>query len=82
MGRVVRRGACRGMVGLIAAAAVAPVAGAQSPPVLFTPTGAEQSYVVPADVSLVSIEAIGARGGGACGASISSGREAAAARAT
>ena len=67
MGRVVRHGACLAMVALIAAAAVAPIATAQSPPLLFTPTGAEQSDVVPADVSLVSIEAIGARGGGACG---------------
>jgi Glycine rich protein len=67
MGRVVRHGACVAMVALTAAAAVAPIATAQSPPVVFTPTGAEQSYVVPADVSQVSIEAIGAPGGGACG---------------
>ena len=48
--------------------ALAPSAeGALPPAAVFSPTGAEQSYVVPADVTLVSIDAIGAAGGGGCG---------------
>ena len=66
-GRGVRFRACLGACVAIAAGAFAPAASAQSPPVVFAPTGAEQSYVVPPGVSLVSIEAIGAPGGDGCG---------------
>ena len=69
-GRIARYRACAGAclagVAVFFAVAVVPVANAQAP-VVFSPTGAEQSYVVPPDVSLVSIEAIGAAGGAHCG---------------
>ena len=58
---------CLGLCVAIIAGAFAGDAGAQSPPAVFSPTGAEQVYVVPPGVSLVSIEAVGAPGGGDCG---------------
>src|SRR4051794_16210577 len=46
----------------------APTAEAALPPAaVFTSTGAEQSYVVPAGVTSVSVAAAGAAGGGGCG---------------
>ena len=52
LGRVVRLRACLGACLAAIAGALAPAAHAQTPAVVFEPTGAEQSYVVPSDVSL------------------------------
>src|SRR6188472_4720037 len=70
VGRLARFGAHTAvrpaMVALLVTGALAPVATAQPPAAVFSPTGAEQFYVVPAGVTMVSIDAIGAPGGGGC----------------
>src|SRR4051812_22124361 len=51
----------------IGGAGAATAEGALPPAAVFAATGAEQSYVVPAGVTLVSAAAAGAAGGGGCG---------------